>query len=70
MNKDGCIIRLEKADEYRKVETLVREAFWNVYRPGCTEHYLLHKLRNDSHSFRSLILLWNWTENLSVKMFS
>ena len=48
MNKDGCIIRLEKADEYRKVETLVREAFWNVYRPGCTEHYLLHKLRNDS----------------------
>ncbi|MGP1475361.1 MAG: hypothetical protein ACTTJ1_08160 [Treponema sp.] len=38
MNKDGCIIRLEKADEYRKVETLVREAFWNVYRPGCTEH--------------------------------
>ena len=48
MNKDGCIIRLERADEYRKVETLVREAFWNVYRPGCTEHYLLHKLRNDS----------------------
>ena len=40
-------IRLEKPEEYRQVENLVREAFWNVYQPGCVEHYLLHKLRDD-----------------------
>ncbi len=46
MNKNGYIIRLEKQEEQREVENLVREAFWNVYRPGCQEHYLLHILRN------------------------
>ena len=40
-------IRLERPEEYREVETLVRESFWNVYRPGCLEHYVLHQLRND-----------------------
>ena len=39
---------LEKEDEYRKVENLVRNSFWNVYRPGCLEHYVLDQLRNDS----------------------
>ncbi len=29
------------------IENLVRESFWNVYRPGCLEHYVLHQLRND-----------------------
>ena len=33
------IIRLEETKDYREVENLTREAFWNVYRPGCTEHY-------------------------------
>ena len=47
MNKDNCIIRLERPDEQREVENLVRESFWNVYRPGCLEHYVLHKLRDD-----------------------
>lgn len=47
MNKNDCIIRLERKDEHREVENLVREAFWNVYRPGCLEHYVLHCLRND-----------------------
>ena len=41
-------IRLEKIEEHREVETLVREAFWNVYRPGCLEHYVLHCLRDDA----------------------
>ena len=39
------LIRLEKESEYREVENLVRESFWNVYRPGCSEHYVLHVLR-------------------------
>lgn len=41
------IVRLEKENEYREVENLVRESFWNVYRPGCLEHYVLHQLRHD-----------------------
>ena len=47
MEKSNIIIRLEKKEEYQKVENLVRESFWNVYRPGCLEHYVLHQLRND-----------------------
>ena len=45
--KENIIIRLERENEYHEVENLVREGFWNVYRPGCLEHYVLHKLRND-----------------------
>ena len=45
--KIDCIIRLEKTEEHRETEALVREAFWNVYRPGCLEHYVLNQLRND-----------------------
>ena len=40
-------IRLEKPEDYRAVEDLTREAFWNVYRPGCTEHYVLHCYRDN-----------------------
>ncbi len=47
MNINDCIIRSEKPEERREVENLVREAFWNVYRPGCSEHYVLHVLRDD-----------------------
>ncbi len=46
MNKNDYIIRLEKKEDHAKVENLVREAFWNVYRPGCLEHYVLHTMRN------------------------
>lgn len=47
MKQNDITIRLEKKEEYREVEALVREAFWNVYRPGCSEHYVLHVLRSD-----------------------
>lgn len=43
----GIIIRREKENEYRAVENLTRESFWNVYRPGCMEHYVLHCYRTD-----------------------
>ena len=39
--------RFEKPKDYRTVENLIRESFWNVYRPGCSEHYVIHVLRND-----------------------
>ena len=45
--KENIIIRLERENEHHEVENLVRESFWNVYRPGCLEHYVLHQLRND-----------------------
>lgn len=48
MNKNDYIIRLETPADYSETENLVRESFWNVYRPGCLEHYVLHCLRNDS----------------------
>ena len=38
-------IRQEQPRDFREVENLTREAFWNVYRPGCLEHYVLHELR-------------------------
>ena len=40
-------IRLEQPEDYRVVEDLTREAFWNIYRPGCTEHYVLKQYRNN-----------------------
>ena len=40
------VIRPERPEEYAESEAVVREAFWNVYAPGCTEHYLLHKMRS------------------------
>ena len=47
MNKNDYLIRLETPADYAKVEYLVRDSFWNVYRPGCLEHYVLHCLRED-----------------------
>ena len=47
MSEDKIIIRNETKEDYRKVEELTREAFWNVYRLGCMEHYVLHCYRND-----------------------
>ena len=46
MNYEKLKIRLEQQEDFREVEELTREAFWNVYRPGCDEHYLVHSMRN------------------------
>ena len=40
-------IRLEQPKDYREVENLTREAFWNVYHPGCTEHFVLNQYRTN-----------------------
>lgn len=39
-------IRQERESDFREVEVLTRKAFWNVYVPGCYEHYLAHILRS------------------------
>ena len=54
MNKNDYIIRLERKEEYRKVEELARESFCNVYRPGCLEHYLLNQLRKNADFVKEL----------------
>ena len=41
------IIRPEERKDRREVENLIRKSFWNVYRPGCSEHYVIHVLRDD-----------------------
>lgn len=43
---DNLSIRLETQNDWAEVENLTREAFWNVYRPGAVEHFVLHCFRN------------------------
>ena len=57
MDKANIVIRREDETDYRAVENLVRESFWNVYRPGCLEHFVLHRLRNDPAFVRELDLV-------------
>ena len=47
MERKNITIRLENKNDYRNVENLTRASFWNVYRPGCLEHYVLHCYRDD-----------------------
>lgn len=46
MNREDVVLRIEAASDYRTVEELTREAFWNHHVPGCNEHYLLHIMRS------------------------
>ena len=50
-------IRLEQPEDYREVENLARESFWNVYRPGCTEHYVLNQYRSNPDFVHELDLV-------------
>ncbi len=50
-------IRCEEKDDYYDVENLTREAFFNVYKPGCDEHYVLYKFRNNSDFLKELSLV-------------
>ena len=48
------ILRKEQPEDYRIVEALTKEAFWNQHIPGCDEHYLLHIIRNAPCFIREL----------------
>lgn len=58
MNK-ALTIRRETEKDYEAVEKMIREAFYNLYVPGCTEHYLAHVIRGheDFISELDLVLL-------------
>ncbi len=55
--KNDIIIRSEENTDHRAVEELIRESFWNVYRPGCSEHYVIHLLREDPAFIKELDLV-------------
>ncbi len=50
-------IRPETPGDYREAESVVRESFWDVYRPGCIEHLVLHKIRTSPGFVKELSLV-------------
>lgn len=64
-------IRQEQPVDFSIVENLTREAFWNVYRPGCSEHYVLHCYRNHPDFIPELSLVLEYKgEILAHVMFA
>ena len=55
--KSNFTIRVEEQRDFKTVENLTRESFWNVYRPGCTEHYVLHCFRDNPDFIPALSLV-------------
>ena len=49
--------RREEEKDPKAVENLIRESFWDVYRPGCQEHYVIHRFRNDPAFVKDLDIL-------------
>ncbi|WP_373481859.1 GNAT family N-acetyltransferase [Acetobacterium sp.] len=47
-------IRNEEEKDYRKVEEVTREGFWNHFQPGADEHFLLHNLRKSPDFIKEL----------------
>lgn len=54
VTKNEPVIRLERKEDYTKVENMVRNSFWNIYRPGAFEHFIVHNLREDESFIRNL----------------
>jgi len=53
----NIVIRNEQRGDFRKVEDITRKAFWNLYVPGCNEHYLVHTMRNHKDFIEDLALV-------------
>ena len=62
------VLRLEEEHDYAIVEELTREAFWNVYVPGCDEHLLIHNLRNKKEFIKNLdfVAIYNNKDNNEI----
>ena len=54
MHRGNIRLRQEEASDYRVVEELTREAFWNHHVPGCDEHYLVHMMRRSESFIKEL----------------
>lgn len=55
--KTNFTIRQEESKDFFTVENLVREAFWNVYQPGCDEHFIVNQYRDNSDFIKELSLV-------------
>lgn len=53
----NIIIRKEEEKDYKRVEEIAREAFWNLYFPGANEHYITHKMRSHKDFIKELALV-------------
>lgn len=53
----NILIRREKEEDYFTVENVIREAFWNVYKPECDEHLMVHQLRQSRDFIPELDLI-------------
>lgn len=63
------IIRNEKKEDYRTVEEMIKKAFWNLYVPGCTEHYFVHQVRKSRDYIPELDFVLEEDEKLSFTLF-
>jgi len=61
VSKNNIELRLEEENDYKIVENLTREAFWNHHVPGCDEHLLIHNLRKTKEFIKELdfVALYN-----------
>src|SRR5690606_16840389 len=50
-------IRITTKADFKSTENLTRETFWNLYNPGCSEHYILHRLRESKSYVGELDLI-------------
>ncbi|RBQ23335.1 hypothetical protein ALNOE001_08940 [Candidatus Methanobinarius endosymbioticus] len=50
-------LRTEEKKDYKPVEEITKEAFWNVHSPRCSEHLIIHKLSNRNEFVKELISL-------------
>jgi predicted N-acetyltransferase YhbS len=50
-------IRNEEEADYERVEEITRKSFWNLYIPGCIEHYLVHVMRSHEDFLSKLDLV-------------
>lgn len=51
---ENLILRPEVSSQYREMEELIRDAFWDRYSPGCSEHYVVHKMRTSPEAVPEL----------------
>ena len=54
LKRDDIEIRMETPKDYYQVELMTQRAFWNKFKPGCDEHYLVHQLRKDKSYLPSI----------------
>ena len=47
LQRDELEIRAIKETDWYDIEEMTQHAFWNKYRIGCNEHYMVHQLRKN-----------------------